>query len=151
MLYGDTDKITLKYQTSGGHTNKWDTTFEGVITNLQRRYKETDSEYIRGEIDKYMAAVPCPTCHGARLKPETLAVTVADKNIQGVTSMDVREAVAWIEMIAGPDTPLNEREQMIARQIIKEIRARLTFMIDVGLDYLSLDRAAGTLSGGEAQ
>jgi len=151
VLYGDADQIQIKYQTSGGHTNRWDTTYEGVIPNLQRRYKETDSEYIRGEIEKFMAAVPCQACGGARLKPETLAVTVGDRNIQAFTSMDVREALAWIEELAGQNTPLSEREQIIARQIIKEIRERLTFMFDVGLDYLTLDRAAGTLSGGEAQ
>ncbi len=151
VLYGDDSKISLKYQTSTGHENRWDTTFEGVIPNLARRFRETDSDYIRGEIEKYMAAVPCPTCHGARLKPESLAVTVAGDNMHVVTGMDVREAVGWIEKIGGADTPLNEREQLIARQIIKEIRARLTFMFDVGLDYLSLNRAAGTLSGGEAQ
>ncbi|MEK7693087.1 MAG: excinuclease ABC subunit UvrA, partial [Chloroflexota bacterium] len=151
ILYGDEDPITLKYTASGGHTNKWDTTFEGVIPNLQRRYKETDSDYIRGEIERYMAAVPCGACKGARLRPEILAVTVAGLNIQRVTSMDVREAVEWVERLSGHDTPLSEREQLIARQILKEIRARLTFMFDVGLDYLSLDRSAGTLSGGEAQ
>ena len=151
VLNGDDAPITLSYTASGGHTNKWDTTFEGVMPNLSRRYKETDSDYIRSEIEKYMSATPCPACKGARLKPETLAVTVAGRNIVQVTSMDVREARDWIEELAGPKTPLNQREQMIARQIIKEIRARLTFMFDVGLDYLSLDRAAGTLSGGEAQ
>jgi excinuclease ABC subunit A len=98
-----------------------------------------------------MAATPCPTCKGARLKPESLAVTVADDNIDRVTSMDVREAREWIERIGGAETPLNEREQIIARQIVKEIRERLTFMFDVGLDYLTLNRAAGTLSGGESQ
>jgi excinuclease ABC subunit A len=151
VLYGDEGKISLKYTTSGGHTNRWDTTYEGVIPNMSRRYRETDSDYIRGEIERYMAANPCPACGGARLRPESLAVTVAGRNIVHVTSMDVREARDWTEHLAGTETPLNEREQAIARQILKEIRARLTFMFDVGLDYLSLDRAAGTLSGGEAQ
>jgi len=151
VLYGDEDRISISYQTSGGHTNRWDTPFEGVIPNLSRRYRETDSDYIRAEIEKYMSATPCKACKGARLKPESLAVTVADRSIVGVTGMDVREARDWVERLAGPETPLNEREQAIARQILKEIRARLTFMFDVGLDYLSLDRAAGTLSGGEAQ
>jgi excinuclease ABC subunit A len=151
VLYGDEDPIQIRYTTLGGHANRWDTTYEGIIANLARRYKETDSDYIRAEIEKYMAAVPCPACGGARLKPEALAVTVADKNIVHVTRMDVREAVAWVERLAAEDTPLSEREQAIARQILKEIRARLTFMFDVGLDYLSLDRTAGTLSGGEAQ
>ncbi|HYM15110.1 MAG TPA: excinuclease ABC subunit UvrA [Dehalococcoidia bacterium] len=151
VLYGDEDQISISYQTSGGHTNRWDTTFEGVIPNLSRRYRETDSDYIRAEIEKYMSANPCPACKGSRLKPETLAVTVAGKSIVQVTRMDVREARDWTEELAGTRTPLNAREQMIAKQILKEIRARLTFMFDVGLDYLSLDRAAGTLSGGEAQ
>src|SRR5207248_4468874 len=151
VLYGDETPVTIRYTSSGGHTNKWDTTYEGLIPNLKRRYKETDSEYIRSEIERYMAATPCPACKGQRLKPEMLAVTVADKNIAEVTRMDVREAQEWVELLAGSATPLSEREQMIARQILKEIRARLTFMFDVGVDYLSLDRAAGTLSGGEAQ
>ncbi|HEX5480304.1 MAG TPA: excinuclease ABC subunit UvrA [Dehalococcoidia bacterium] len=151
VLYGDETPVSIRYETSSGHHNRWDTTYEGVINNLARRFRETDSDYIRSEIERYMAAIPCPVCKGARLKPESLAVTVADKNIVEVTSMDVREARDWTEHLAGPDTPLNEREQVIARQILKEIRARLTFMFDVGLDYLSLDRAAGTLSGGEAQ
>jgi|CXWL01.1.fsa_nt_gi excinuclease ABC subunit A len=151
VLNGDDGQIQLKYQTSGGHTNRWDTTYEGVVPNMERRYRETDSEYIRGEIEKFMAAVPCSSCGGARLKPESMAVTVADKNIALFTKMDVREALAWIEGLAGPQTKLSEREQIIAKQIIKEIRERLTFMFDVGLDYLTLDRAAGTLSGGEAQ
>ncbi|MBI5285034.1 MAG: excinuclease ABC subunit UvrA [Chloroflexi bacterium] len=151
VLYGDEKPITLSYTASGGHTNKWDTTFEGVVPNLTRRYKDTDSDYIRAEIEKYMSATPCRACKGSRLKPESLAVTVAGKNVVQVTRMDVREARDWVEELAGPKTPLNEREQVIARQILKEIRARLTFMFDVGLDYLSLDRAAGTLSGGEAQ
>ncbi|MHB8377736.1 MAG: excinuclease ABC subunit UvrA [Dehalococcoidia bacterium] len=151
VLYGDETPISITYNTSSGHKNRWDTTYEGVVPNLTRRYKETDSDYIRSEIERYMAANPCPACKGARLKPETLAVTVAGKNIVQVTAMDVREARDWVELLAGPETPLSEREQAIARQIVKEIRARLTFMFDVGLDYLTLDRAAGSLSGGEAQ
>jgi excinuclease ABC subunit A len=151
VLYGDPDQVSVTYTTSGGHTNRWDTTYEGVIPNLSRRFKETDSEYIRSEIEKYMAAVPCDVCGGARLKPETLAVTVAGLNIAEVTAMDVREARDWVERLQSKASPLNERERTIARQILKEIRARLTFMFDVGLDYLTLNRAAGTLSGGEAQ
>ena len=151
VLYGDEDPISIRYTTSSGNSNRWDTTFEGVMPNLTRRFKETDSDYIRGEIEKYMAAVPCPACKGARLKPESMAVTVDGLNIAGITKMDVREAVAWVGALQGPETRLNEREQTIARQILKEIRERLTFMFDVGLDYLTLNRAAGTLSGGEAQ
>jgi excinuclease ABC subunit A len=151
VLYGDEGGISVRYTSASGNANKWDTKYEGVIPSLARRFRETDSDYIRTEIEKYMAAVPCPGCKGARLKPESLAVTVGDKDIREFTRMDVREALAWIETLAGKKTPLNEREQVIARQIIKEIRARLTFMFDVGLDYLSLDRTANTLSGGEAQ
>jgi len=151
ILYGDTSPITLTYTSAGGHTNKWDTTFEGVVPNLQRRYKETDSDYIRGEIERYMAANPCPACGGARLKPETLAVKVDGRNVVEVTRMSVVDAQSWAARLGGPQTPLSEREQLIARQILKEIRARLDFMVEVGLDYLTLDRATGTLSGGEAQ
>jgi excinuclease ABC subunit A len=151
VLYGDENKITVTYKSSSGHINKWQTTYEGVIPNMERRFKETDSEYIRAEIEKFMAAIPCDACKGARLKPEVLAVTVAGINIAQMTAMDVREAVGWTEKLQGKDTPLNEREQIIARQILKEIRERLRFMYDVGLDYLTLNRAAGTLSGGEAQ
>ncbi len=151
VLYGDPDQIKISYTTSGGHENRWDTTFEGVINNLDRRFKETDSDYIRSEIEKYMAAIPCTGCNGSRLRPESLAVTVADINIAKLTAMDVREAREWIGQMQGPKTPLNERERAIAKQILKEIRERLTFMFDVGLDYLNLNRAAGTLSGGEAQ
>jgi excinuclease ABC subunit A len=151
VLYGDPDQVSITYKTSSGHQNRWDTTYEGVIPNLERRYKETDSDYIRTEIEKFMAAVPCPACKGARLKPETLGVTVAGKTIDEFTRMDVREAREWTEHLAGAKTPLSERERIIARQILKEIRERLTFMFDVGLDYLNLNRAAGTLSGGEAQ
>jgi excinuclease ABC subunit A len=151
ILYGDSGKVTVSFTGSGGHSNKWDTNYEGVVPNLERRYKETDSDYIRGEIERYMAANPCPTCGGARLKPETLAVTVDEQNIAAITAMSVIDASAWAERLAGTETSLTKREQTIARQILKEIRARLDFMVEVGLDYLTLDRATGTLSGGEAQ
>ena len=151
VLYGDPTPLTLTFTSAGGHTNQWDTTFEGVVSNLQRRYKETDSDYVRGEIERYMAASPCPACGGARLKPETLAVTVDEHNIIDLTRMSIVEAQQWAVHLSGPKTPLNEREQTIARQVLKEIGARLDFMVEVGLDYLTLDRATGTLSGGEAQ
>jgi len=151
ILYGDSAPVTLTFTSAGGHTNKWDTTFEGVVPNLERRYRETDSDYVRGEIERYMAANPCPACKGARLKPESRAVTVDDKNVTEVTRMSIVEAQRWVARLAGSKTPLNQRERAIARQILKEIGARLDFMVEVGLDYLSLDRATGTLSGGEAQ
>jgi excinuclease ABC subunit A len=151
VLYGDKGEITIQYTGSGGHANRWNTTFEGVIPNLSRRYKETDSDYIRTEIEKYMAENPCPACGGARLKPESLAVLVDGRNISAVTKFSVDEALDWVERLQAPDTPLNERERTIAYQILKEIRSRLTFLRDVGVDYLTLDRRTGTLAGGEAQ
>ncbi|MCH8995387.1 MAG: excinuclease ABC subunit UvrA [Chloroflexi bacterium] len=151
VLYGDPTPLTLTFTGAGGHTNQWESTFEGVIPTLQRRYKETDSDYVRGEIERYMAANPCPACGGARLKPETLAVTIDERNITEVTRLSVIEAQQWVARLSGGKTPLTKREQLIARQILKEIGARLDFMVEVGLDYLTLDRATGTLSGGEAQ
>ena len=151
VLYGDRTPITLHYTGAGGDDNKWDTTFEGVIPNLSRRYRETDSDYIRSEIEKYMAENPCPACGGARLKPESLAVTLDGKNISEVTRSSIGEALDWVDRLRGPDSPLTERERTIANQILKEIHARLTFLSDVGVDYLTLDRRTGTLAGGEAQ
>jgi excinuclease ABC subunit A len=152
VLYGDKGgTITLHYTGAGGHDNQWDTTFEGVIPNLERRYRETDSEYVKSEIEKYMAENPCPACGGARLKPESLAVTVSDKNVYEISRMSITEALDWVTMLRAEDSPLSERERTIAYQILKEIHARLTFLGDVGLDYLTLDRRTGTLAGGEAQ
>ncbi len=151
VYYGDEGRITLHYTGAGGHDNKWDTSFEGVINNLARRYKETDSDYIRAEIERYMAEVPCTACNGARLKPESLAVTVDGHNIHRVSRMSVGEAQEWVGGLRGPGTPLTDREMTIAAQILKEIHARLSFLKDVGVDYLTLDRRTGTLAGGEAQ
>jgi excinuclease ABC subunit A len=131
--------------------------FEGVIPNLMRRYNDTDSEWMRGEIEQYMTSVPCPRCKGARLKPEVLAVTVGGKSIVDVTRTSIRAASRYFAAIAGEaplmeaEIALTERERIIGRQIIKEIRARIQFLLDVGLDYLTLDRTAATLAGGEAQ
>ncbi len=128
ILYGDDgSRSGCRYRHSAGSTNGCETTFEGVIPNLERRYHETDSDYVRSEIERYMAAIPARTCNGARLKPEALAVTVGGQNIVEVTGMDRRRGAGvdrrcW----RGPDTPLNEREQTIAQQILKEIRERLT-------------------------
>ncbi|MCX7838036.1 MAG: excinuclease ABC subunit UvrA [Anaerolineae bacterium] len=149
ILYGTGDElIRVRYQNQFGQWREYETTFEGVIPNQLRRYKETDSDYIRQEIESYMTSRPCPVCKGQRLKPEALAVTVAGKNIVQVTAMSVTQALAWVN-----DLPnhLTEKQKTIAHQILKELRARLGFLVNVGLDYLTLDRSAATLSGGEAQ
>ncbi len=156
ILYGGRkdEKILLRYRNQYGRERVYETTYEGVIPNLERRYKETTSDYWRGEMERYMAIRPCPVCEGKRLKPESLAVTVAGKSIDQVAAMSVSELLRWIETLQGGEgqaTPLTERQQTIARQILKEIHARLTFMVNVGLDYLTIDRRANTLSGGEAQ
>jgi excinuclease ABC subunit A len=151
ILYGDTSPVSVRFEGRDGHHHSWETKFEGVITNLERRHKDTDSDYMRQEFERYMATVPCPTCKGARLKPESRAVKVGDRNITETTSFSIIDAQQWFAKLAGKDTPLNEREQMIAYQILKEIRARLDFLVEVGLDYITLDRGTATLSGGEAQ
>jgi excinuclease ABC subunit A len=122
--------------------------FEGVIPNLERRYKETESDWSREEIGRYMAETPCATCGGKRLKPEALAVKIAARDISQVTDMSVREARGWFEALPSQLTP---KQNEIAVRILKEIRDRLSFLVDVGLDYLTLARASGTLSGGESQ
>ncbi|HLF72643.1 MAG TPA: excinuclease ABC subunit UvrA [Dehalococcoidia bacterium] len=151
VLHGDKEPVSVRFEGSGGHHHSWETKFEGVVTNLQRRYKETDSDYMRQEFERYMAAVPCPTCGGTKLKPESRAVKVGDKNITETTKLSIIEAQVWFEFLAGDKTPLNEREQAIAYQVLKEIRSRLDFLVEVGLDYLTIDRGTATLSGGEAQ
>jgi len=152
LLYGSKGEvITVRGENQYGRIREYTMTFEGVIPNLMRRYKETDSDYIRQEIERYMANRPCPVCKGQRLKPESLAVTVAGKNIMEVTRFSVTQALRWVEELQGPQSPLTEREKTIARQVLKEIKNRLSFLVDVGLDYLTLDRAAATLSGGEGQ
>ncbi|HXU24307.1 MAG TPA: excinuclease ABC subunit UvrA, partial [Tepidiformaceae bacterium] len=152
VMYGTGDRVLkLRFTNQYGRTQTYDTKFEGVVTNLARRYKETDSEYIRTEIEKYMGAIPCPTCKGRRLRPEALGVKIDGRSIVDVTTLGIAAAKAWGDRLAGPETPLNAREQTIAYQILKEIRSRLEFLQDVGLDYLTLDRVSGTLSGGESQ
>jgi excinuclease ABC subunit A len=142
------ERIEVPYVARNGNRHTFRTTFEGVIPNLERRYRETGSEMIKAEIERYMTTRPCPSCNGMRLKPESLSVTVADRNITETTRQSVTDALAWYGRL--PDH-LTDRENQIARQVLKEIRARLGFLVDVGLDYLTLDRASGTLSGGEAQ
>ncbi len=148
LLYAPKDeKVVVKYRHERGE-NSYVATFEGVVTNLERRFKETESEYIRTELEKFMVQKPCPTCGGRRLRPEVLAVSVDGRNISDVSGLSVTEALDWAGELGDRIT---EREQTIARQVVKEIVARLGFLVDVGLDYLTLDRASITLSGGEAQ
>jgi len=127
------------------------TAWEGVIPNLMRRFKETQSDYIRSRIQEFMSDKPCPTCNGDRLRPESLAVTVDDWNIMEATSWPVERTLAWVERLMGRKSPLSERQKSIAERLFKEIRDRLGFLVNVGLDYLTLKRSAATLSGGEAQ
>ncbi|HKW71609.1 MAG TPA: excinuclease ABC subunit UvrA, partial [Candidatus Dormibacteraeota bacterium] len=147
LLNGTGDKkIRFAYKNQYGHSRSYEAPFEGVIANLQRRYEETQSEYLRAELERYMSDKPCPACKGRRLKPESLAVTVSNRNIAEVAELSVAASIGLIDNL-----DLTERENLIARQILKEIRERLQFMIDVGLDYLTIGRAANTLSGGESQ
>ena len=142
------ERVTVRYKSRQGQEHSFSTTFEGVLPNLERRYRETSSETTKTEIERYMTTRPCPTCGGMRLKPESISVTVGGRNIIETTRLAVTDALAWY---AGLPDLLTERENHIARQVLKEIRARLGFLVDVGLDYLTLDRASGSLSGGEAQ
>ncbi|HEU5424819.1 MAG TPA: excinuclease ABC subunit UvrA, partial [Nitrolancea sp.] len=148
------EKIRVEYKARSGRVRSFDITYEGVIPNLRRRYDSTSSDYVRAEIEQYMAAQPCVACGGARLKPEARAVTVGERSIVEVSGMAIAEALAFVERLADGERGepvLTNRETLIARQILKEIRERLSFLVDVGLDYLTLDRAAASLSGGEAQ
>jgi len=148
LLRGSGDEpITLRYENRYGRTREYQTTYEGIIPNLERRYRETTSDYMKTEFfERYMSSRPCPECKGKRLKPEVLAVTVGDRSIVDVTRMAVGEVLDFFDRL-----DLTDRERLIAAQILKEIRARVKFLVDVGLEYLTLDRAAATLAGGEAQ
>lgn len=145
LMYGEPEKLKVTY-TKENVTAVYNHSFEGEINNLRRRYMETNSDTMKAEIEKYMSDNPCPKCKGARLKPEALAVTVGGKNIFEFTSMAIREELDFINSIN-----FSEKDKIISSQIIKEIQSRLSFLINVGLDYLDLARKAGTLSGGEAQ
>jgi excinuclease ABC subunit A len=148
ILYsGRGERVVIGYRHERGE-NTYGATFEGIIPNLERRFRETDSEFIKSELERYMVARPCPTCEGKRLKPEILAVTVDGRSIWDVSTLSIINACDWVDRLPGT---LTERENTIARQILKEIGARLGFLVDVGLDYLTLDRTSQTLSGGEAQ
>jgi len=147
FLYGtDGDRILVTYRNRMGRKRQYTMAFEGLVANLQRRYRETDSSQQRERIEEYMSFRPCPTCHGARLKPEVLAVTIGEKSIHEFTQLSVTAALRFID-----ELELTKTEELIGRRIVKEVRERLTFLDNVGVGYLELDRAAKTLSGGEAQ
>jgi excinuclease ABC subunit A len=147
FLYGtDGERVYVQYRNRMGRRRQYMLAFDGIVSSLQRRYKETDSAQQRERIEEYMSFRPCPVCKGARLKPEVLAVTVGGRSINDFTQMSVTRALGFLDELG-----LTETEQLIGHRIVKEIRERLTFLDDVGVGYLTLDRAAATLSGGEAQ
>ena len=146
LLYGTRGKKLKVFYTKNYSKGEYMYAYEGEVNNLKRRYMESGSDYIKGEIEQFMSSNPCPTCNGARLKPEVLSVTIAGKNIFEFTTMSIQEALNFIRSYE-----LTERQVMIGEQIMREVEARLQFLVNVGLDYLNLARNAGTLSGGEAQ
>jgi excinuclease ABC subunit A len=152
ILHGTNgNDITVHYRNRDGRKATFRTPYEGVVNNLHRRYKETNSEYIRSKISEFMSEHTCPTCNGARLRPEALSVTIDGVNIITVTKWPVQRTLTWIQELSGSESNLTERQAVIASRILKEILDRLGFLVDVGLDYLTLDRTAASLSGGEAQ
>jgi excinuclease ABC subunit A len=144
-------EVTVHYQNKDGRQATFRTPFEGVINNLQRRYTETGSEYMRERISEFMSERVCPSCNGKRLRREALAITVGGVNIVEVTDWPVLKTLEWVRLLYGSETPLTSRQQAIAERILKEIQSRLGFLVNVGLDYLTLRRSAASLSGGEAQ
>jgi excinuclease ABC subunit A len=146
LLYGSEEEIFVRYKNRYNRQRSYHTTYEGVVWNIERRHDETDSDSQRDKLEQFMREIPCRACGGARLKPESLAVTLDGVNISELTRRSIRDTLAFVD---GMD--LSEREEMIAERLLREIRSRLGFLVDVGLAYLSLDRAAGTLAGGEAQ
>ena len=152
ILYGTGEKqVPMTYRNTNGNEFRMNRPFEGVITNLERRYRETNSEWMREKISEFMSDRPCPTCKGKRLNPAALAVTVDDINIVDANSWPVLETLDWVKKLSGKNSPLTSKQKAIAERVIKEIHERLTFLVNVGLDYLTLNRSAVTLSGGEAQ
>lgn len=145
------EKVRVHYRNRDGRTATFDSAFEGIVGNLERRYRETNSDYIRTKISEYMTNRPCPTCSGKRLRPEALAVTVGEENILTITEWPVSRSLEWAQKLASEETPLNSRQIAISERILKEITSRLGFLVNVGLEYLTLHRSAATLSGGEAQ
>lgn len=152
VLHGTNgQEVEVHYIGRNGRKTDYKTSFEGVIGNLERRYSETSSNYVRGKIQNYMSERPCPTCGGSRLRPEALAVTIDDHNITEITRWPVSDSLNWIEGLQSKQGPLSKRERTIGERVLREVHDRLGFLVDVGLDYLTLDRSAATLSGGEAQ
>jgi len=152
IMYGTGD-LELKVEFTGRNERKssFNAKFEGVIPNLERRFRETNSEYIRGKITDYMSDRPCQTCGGKRLRKEALAVTVDGHNIIEVAAWPVKQTLAWIEHLSGENSPFSNRDSLIGERVLNEIKSRLGFLVNVGLDYLTLQRSAESLSGGEAQ
>ncbi len=147
ILYGtEGERVEVRYRSSTGEMRSWFTDYEGVINNLTRRYRETESEYAREKYQQYMSLVKCPTCQGARLKQESLAVTIGGINIYEFSKKSIKDGLSFFEQLK-----LNQRETKIAERALREIKKRLQFLVDVGLDYLTIDRPSATLAGGEAQ
>ena len=146
LLYGSEERVRVRFRGRGGRLRVYDTRFHGIMHYLQREYQESESPTTRAYLDAFTAIKPCPSCKGARLKPESLAVTVGDRNIAQTSVLSIRQAMEFFDSLS-----LSPKHQQIARQVLKEIRTRLGFLLNVGLDYLTLDRAAATLAGGEAQ
>ena len=147
LLYGSgTKQVHVQYRNRYGRTRSYFTHYEGAIPYLQRRHSEAESDYMREQIEGYMREVPCPDCGGARLKPESLGVTISGRNIHEIGDMSIARSAEFLLTM-----DLSERDRMIAERVVKEVNARMRFLLDVGLDYLSLNRSAGTLAGGEAQ
>ncbi len=151
LLRGTEDPLKLSYENRSGKRRSYEYEWEGIIPWLERQHRDTTSEFIRLDIEKYMSERPCPVCKGRRLKPEALAVTILGKCIVDVTGLTVSEALNWVSGLEREKGGLKVRDRQIAKQVLKEIRTRLGFLVDVGLDYLTVDRSATTLSGGEAQ
>ena len=146
LMYGIKGNVTVEFRNRWGRTRSFDSEFGGVVTEMEEKYRETDSAYVKEDLEQYQSQRPCPICKGQRLKPESLAVTVGKRNIADLCGLSLEKLFSFFEGLQ-----LTEREQIIARQIVKEIRSRLGFLLNVGLNYLNLNRGAATLAGGEAQ
>src|SRR5687767_8857997 len=132
------EQVVIRYKHERGE-NSYKATFEGAVTNLERRYRETDSEFVKTELEKYMVERPCPACKGKRLRPEALGVTVDGRDISEVADLSITDALEWARSLPNR---ISEREKTIAHQLLKEIRARLGFLVDVGMDYLTVNRTS---------